>query len=443
MSRNAHWHITDFDQFGELVAPSIIIVKYKTILGLLVRDFIPIKYRKWIGKDNDEWKVPESEKDAIWENMIPQYFTFPVDYDREQVKKKVKEIMGTCFKTFKGTLYKKYVLEVKVTDFDGGEYTKQRDLWHNFKEYKLSEEYLQLSRKNKQNSQKATNPHHLGSRGYAKKMPEFEAELHRMACLAEEDVQVETADWESRSILYCMAREVRHTPDGSFTSQNSAMSDLVQRISEVTNEVRQGTRTSNREKDVLTQALGNREHPGRTRGAGIVPWRVSFKEEAHTYRSRLRSRAEQEAKTLRRLKEIEERFDTRLEATVEARMQQVLQSIRSAVPPVPPDPIPTSFSPHFRGRSSCGSTPLNGEEANVPHPVDNITEPVNVRLYICQQWTTDKVAYGLAWPAGDGTVNGHPIPLGYANVSIDKIVDKKYNKIHIDYPTAKDRPKLG
>jgi hypothetical protein len=37
--------------------------------------------------------------------------------------------MGTCFKTFKGTLYKKYVLECKEPDFDGGEYIKQRDFW--------------------------------------------------------------------------------------------------------------------------------------------------------------------------------------------------------------------------------------------------------------------------------------------------------------------------
>jgi hypothetical protein len=174
-----------------------------------------------------------------------------VDYDREQVKKKAKEIMGTCFKTFKGTLYKKYVLEGKEPYFDGGEYTKQRDFWQDFKEYRLSKEYLQLSRKNK-NSQKRRILISSGSRGYAKKMPEFEAELHRMARLAEEGVQVETADWEPRSILYCMAREVRHAPDGNFSSQNPAMSDLVQRISEVTNEVRQGTYTSNREKDVLT-----------------------------------------------------------------------------------------------------------------------------------------------------------------------------------------------
>jgi hypothetical protein len=171
-------------------------------------------------------------------------------------------------------LYKKYVFEGKGLDFDGGEYTKQRDFWQDFKQYRLSEEYLQLSRNNKENSQKAMNPHHLSSRGYAKKMLEFEAELHRMARLAKEGVQVETVDWEPRSILYYMAREVRHAPNGSFSSQNPAMSDLIQRISEVTNEMRQGTRTSNREKDVLTQALRNREHPGRTRGAGVVPWRL-------------------------------------------------------------------------------------------------------------------------------------------------------------------------
>jgi hypothetical protein len=147
--------------------------KYKTVLGALVRNFIPIKYMKWIGKDNDPWRVPESEKDFIWDHKILEYFTFPVEYDKELVKKKVKEIMGICFKTFKGTLYKKFVLQNKVPNLNGGEFSKQIDFWQDFKEYRLSEEYLELSRKNKENSQKATNPHHLGSRGYAKKMEEF------------------------------------------------------------------------------------------------------------------------------------------------------------------------------------------------------------------------------------------------------------------------------
>ena len=71
------------------------------------------------------------------------------------------------------------------------------------------------------------NPHHLSSRGYAKKMPEFEAELQKMDRLAEEGVQVETVDWEPRSVIHCMGRKVWHTEDGSFSSTNEPMSELI------------------------------------------------------------------------------------------------------------------------------------------------------------------------------------------------------------------------
>ena len=82
-------------------------------------------------------------------------------------------------------------------------------------------------------------------------------------------------------------------------------------------------------------------------------------------------------------------MDTQINAIVEARVQQILLSKGSGVPQ---NPTPTAFSPQFRGRSSCGSTLLDEEDANVPHPVDGIIEPVNVKLYICQEWTKDKVA---------------------------------------------------
>ena len=41
----------------------------------------------------------------------------------------LKEIMGKCFKAFKGTLYKKFILKDKEPNWDGGEYTKQKDFW--------------------------------------------------------------------------------------------------------------------------------------------------------------------------------------------------------------------------------------------------------------------------------------------------------------------------
>ena len=95
---------------------------------------------------------------------------------------------------------------------------------------------------------------------------------------------------------------------GALAPQIQPLSSLVQRISEVNNEVRQGTHTSNRENDVLTQALEHKEHPGHTRGVSLVPWKIAFKEESSTYRSRSRGRVAQEAEYLRVLQDMEDKF---------------------------------------------------------------------------------------------------------------------------------------
>jgi hypothetical protein len=264
-------------------------------------------------------------------------------------------------------------------------------------------------------------------------MDEFQVELDE---LQQHGVVPQTAYWEPRSLSYAMARGAHHNPDGSLTSENPSTSRLVTRISEVNEEVMQGICTSNRENDVLTQALGNKEHPSRTRGANIVPWKLAFEEESTSYWSRSRSKAANESEFNWVLKEMEANFEKRLEEKVEVRVREIMAS-RSM--DAAQEPVLTSS---VLARSSCGSTPVDNVEANAPHPVDNLTEPISVRLYVHQQWTTDKMVLSQAWSVGDGVTNGYPIPLGYAHVSIDSIVHKKYNKIHIDYPAHEDRKHL-
>lgn len=75
-----HLHIFEFEQVGEMVDPLIALGPYKSIIGVLVRDFILLKYKKWNGKEDNEWMVLESEKDAIWERL-KGHFTFPPSYD--------------------------------------------------------------------------------------------------------------------------------------------------------------------------------------------------------------------------------------------------------------------------------------------------------------------------------------------------------------------------
>jgi len=43
---------------------------------------------------------------------------------------------------------------------------------------------------------------------------------------------------------------------------------------------------------------------------------------------------------------------------------------------------------------------------------------------------------------GDEVIYGHPIPLRYAYISINNILDKKYNKVHVDYLIHQDRKRL-
>ena len=58
----------------------------------------------------------------------------------------------------------------------------------------------------------------------------------------------------------------------------------------------QGSFQADRERDILSAALGNKEHPGRTRGIGLyVDWNKGFSKDSETYRSRKRAKAEREA----------------------------------------------------------------------------------------------------------------------------------------------------
>jgi hypothetical protein len=71
---------------------------------------------------------------------------------------------------------------------------------------------------------------------------------------------------------------------GSLSYQNAATEEPAQRVKAVHEEVANGTFNPNRENDQQTRALGNKEHQGRTRGFGLIPWELSFPDDISTYR---------------------------------------------------------------------------------------------------------------------------------------------------------------
>ena len=73
--------------------------------------------------------------------------------------------------------------------------------------------------------------------------------------------------------------------DGSLSFPNDAVRQLTKRIQALQAQVANGILVLDREDDVLSRALGTKEHPGQAWGVGLVPWQIAFENDKSTYRS--------------------------------------------------------------------------------------------------------------------------------------------------------------
>lgn len=222
---------------------------------------------------------------------------------------------------------------------------------------------------------------------------------------------------------YLLARSAYYNPDGSLGFRDRDAEDLGRKIQEAHEAASTGAFVPDRENDELTRALGSKEHPGRTRGTGNVPWRFAFPEHLGTYRSHGRRNAQQQDEWQSLLQAVREEVN----ATNEKFRAELVESLSRGAPLAPGeamrDAAPDLTSPPGLVRSSCGSTALPEEDVGVTFPVDKITQPTTCKLYIHQKFFDMKVAVGQAWPTGEGVMlHNRPLPEGYAKVTVDSLV---------------------
>jgi hypothetical protein len=173
---------------------------------------------------------------------------------------------------------------------------------------------------------------------------------------------------------------------------------------------------SDREKDVLSGALGTARHTGHIRGvASQMPWKVGFPKDVWSYKKRDRYKKNIEDAIEEKMNAM---FETKFRAFVDnfsqgrqlAELEQVTQT------PPPPPPL-----------SSIGSTTA----LHTWYPVDDIMGDTPCRLHIPLGRVgnkTKEVKIGVAMP---GCVfHNNPIPAEYTKVLVREITDKTY----IDYP---------
>ena len=170
---------------------------------------------------------------------------------------------------------------------------------------------------------------------------------------------------------------------------------VVQKIAQIQAQASEGSFVPDREHDILTKALGNPEHPSRTRGFGSkVPWKKGFPQDAHRYKSRRNSEQ-------RRLEEFKAAFEQMYE---EKKRKEREEQETLGTPPVP---------------SSAGS--VDQAEPFGMFPVDSITGPTRCKLYVPAGKGAFKieVASGMVYP--ERLWHGNPVPPAYVRVTADMV----------------------
>ena len=204
---------------------------------------------------------------------------------------------------------------------------------------------------------------------------------------------------------------------------------------------KKGQLKSNREKDVLSTAIGSKEHGGRVRGmSSKLSIRDGFEKDRARYRSHDRYKEEIVAAAESAM---EARFKDLFFATLAEQQQSgrlmipVSQEVGQQQMVVMPPPVLGQAS------SACAQSSV-ASTTTQQYPVDTIMTitPCLLLYLVGRAGKTKEVAKAHVHPAR-GLFEGTPIPTGYACVQVEQLLKSSYEDNEIDFPTADEKNCLG
>ena len=257
-------------------------------------------------------------------------------------------------------------------------------------------------------------PHNKGLGGYVKNVVEWDRQEEE---LRKSGITPETMDWAPRIKHWLYAKGASLSDDGKLCFRSSRDQEVSQKIKDIQTQSSQGSFKPNRENDELTIALVTKEHPGHTRGIGLVSWRYGFPDHTDSYRKR--GKAEQDELMTQMdacLNEALQQQEAQLKAKMEARLQVLWQQATTQTQ----GNQEIWTSPGGR-RSSCASTGQPQEDPT-HYLVDDITEPMPCRICVPMKNIMYEVGRGQVYPCSKGELlQNRPLLVGYTRVSVDKI----------------------
>ena len=281
MSSDEKFEIIAITPDGQPIEPLRTKSAFVAQCRVLVRDKIPISIQQWLKpatEDPEVSYVNDMQKNVLW-TELKSNFTLPPEDDPEKPVKKqlIKSFalkrMAELFRRWKKEL-NKFVENNETPEFKG-RYEKIRDHWPTFVAHKTSEKSKKMSATNKKNAAKKKLHHRTGSGGYLKARPKWATAEND---LLDKGIEPETMNWPDRWRTWFFGAGGTLDPvSGTCRWTDEQLAIPVKKIQHYIDAAQQGTFVPDRENDELTMALGNPEHPGRTRGTpGSVPWKAGF-----------------------------------------------------------------------------------------------------------------------------------------------------------------------
>ena len=132
-----------------------------------------------------------------------------------------------------------------------------------------------MSATNKQNAAKKKLHHHTGSGGYLVARPKWSKTEND---LVDKGIEPETINWPDRCRTWFFGVGGTLDPvSGECVWTEEQLRIPVRKLQHYIAAAQEGAFIPDKENDELTMALGNPEHPGRTRGTpGSIPWQVGI-----------------------------------------------------------------------------------------------------------------------------------------------------------------------
>jgi G3E family GTPase len=115
---SGHFVVTVVNEVGQPTQPPISVNAWKTSVGKLIRENVPVTYRFWKGKTHELiYIVPHSIKQNQWDTLMAK-FELPKDYNTGLVRSRTLSNLGLSFKNFKSRMQSQYGQKDKMPEWD-------------------------------------------------------------------------------------------------------------------------------------------------------------------------------------------------------------------------------------------------------------------------------------------------------------------------------------